>query len=141
MYGDGELEVVVGTSSGAIHVLKGATGHPVKPFPFYTQARRRKMKRVESRLESAWFQRLKRLVPALESKYDELLSSFAPICNLRRYTQGRVMAPVLLTRLHANNPALTLIAISFDGKAVHVVPRFIALGFSALRETLAAYVE
>jgi outer membrane protein assembly factor BamB len=63
--GDGELEIAVGTSSGAIHVLKGATGFPVKPFPFYTQ--------------------------------------------------GRVMAPILLTRLHANNPALTLVAVSFDG--------------------------
>ena len=37
--GDGELEVAVGTSSGAIHVLRGSTGVPMKPFPFYTQGR------------------------------------------------------------------------------------------------------
>ena len=63
--GDGSLEVVVGTSSGAIHVLRGATGEPVHPFPFYTN--------------------------------------------------GRVMAPVLLTKLHGDESAMTLVAVSFDG--------------------------
>ena len=63
--GDGSLEVVVGTSSGAIHVLRGATGEPVHPFPFYTN--------------------------------------------------GRVMAPVLLTKLRGDESAMTLVAVSFDG--------------------------
>ena len=34
MDGDGELEVVVGTSSGAIHALRGSTGKTMAPFPF-----------------------------------------------------------------------------------------------------------
>ena len=37
--GDGRLEVVVGTSSGAVHVLRGDTGAPSTPFPFYTKGR------------------------------------------------------------------------------------------------------
>ena len=37
--GDGRLEVVVGTSGGAIHVLRGADGTQRKPFPFRTKGR------------------------------------------------------------------------------------------------------
>ena len=40
-----------------------------------------RLKRVETRVESAWFQRLK-------LGYDEPLSNFAFILNLRRYTAG-----------------------------------------------------
>ena len=34
---DGELEVVFGTSSGAIYALAGRTGRDVGPFPFRTR--------------------------------------------------------------------------------------------------------
>ena len=37
--GDGRMEVVVGTSSGAVHVLRGDTGAPSSPFPFFTGGR------------------------------------------------------------------------------------------------------
>ncbi len=37
--GDGALEVVVGTASGDIHVVRAATGADVAPFPFRTQVR------------------------------------------------------------------------------------------------------
>jgi hypothetical protein len=32
--GDGELEAVVGSFSGQVHVLSARTGKDVKPFPF-----------------------------------------------------------------------------------------------------------
>jgi len=48
---------------------------------FSTAVGRCRLKRVETRVESAWFQRLK-------LGYDEPLSNFAFILNLRRYTAG-----------------------------------------------------
>lgn len=42
-------------------------------------------------------------------------ASGLPVKPFPFYTQGRVMSPILLTRLHPNNPALTLVAVSFDG--------------------------
>lgn len=37
--GDGALEVVLGSASGAVFALAGATGRDVAPFPFRTRGR------------------------------------------------------------------------------------------------------
>lgn len=37
--GDGVLEVVFATASGAVHALSGISGHDVAPFPFRTRGR------------------------------------------------------------------------------------------------------
>jgi hypothetical protein len=63
--GDGELEVVFGTSAGGVHALRGATGLDAPGFPFRTR--------------------------------------------------GRIMAPVLLAPLVADEPGLRLVVQSHDG--------------------------
>lgn len=37
--GDGVLEVVIATASGAVHALSGISGRDVAPFPFRTRGR------------------------------------------------------------------------------------------------------